>query len=43
MGIAYNKPPDDVRFDLFHEPARQFAPYFVSVGDLNNDNRWTWS
>jgi VCBS repeat protein len=38
VGIAYNKPPNDGVFDLFQD-AHDFAPYFVSVGDLNNDNR----
>ena len=38
VGIAYNRPPNDGVFDLFQE-AHTFAPYFVSVGDLNNDNR----
>ena len=36
--IAYNKPPDPVPFDLFHTP-HVMATYFVSVGDLNNDDK----
>lgn len=38
VGIAYNRPPNDGIFDLFQE-ASTFAPYFVSVGDLNNDQK----
>jgi hypothetical protein len=38
VGIAYNRPPNDGVFDIYQE-AHEFAPYFVSVGDLNNDNR----
>ena len=38
MGIAYNQQPNDGVFDLYQEP-HDFAPYFVSVGDLNNDNK----
>ena len=38
VGIAYNKEPNDGVFDIYQE-AHTFAPYFVSVGDLNNDNR----
>ena len=36
--IAYNLPPDPVPFDLFHTP-HSMATYFVSVGDLNNDDK----
>jgi hypothetical protein len=36
--IAYNKPPDAVPFDLFDTP-HSMATYFVSVGDLNNDDK----
>jgi hypothetical protein len=38
VAIAYNRPPNDFVFDLFDTP-HTFAPYFVSVGDLNNDAR----
>ena len=38
VGIAYNRPPNDGVFDILDTP-HTFAPYFVSVGDLNNDNR----
>jgi hypothetical protein len=38
VGIAYNKTPNDGVFDIFQE-ASTFAPYFVSVGDLNNDSK----
>ena len=38
VAIAYNRPPNDGIFDLFDTP-HTFAPYFVSVGDLNNDSR----
>ena len=38
VGIAYNNPPNDGVFDIFQE-AYTFSPYFVSVGDLNNDAR----
>jgi hypothetical protein len=38
VGIAYNRPPNDGVFDIYQE-AHEFAPYFVSVGDLNDDNR----
>jgi hypothetical protein len=36
--IAYNFPPDPVPFDLFDTP-HSMATYFVSVGDLNNDDK----
>jgi len=36
--IAYNLGPDPVPFDLFDTP-HSMATYFVSVGDLNNDNK----
>lgn len=36
--IAYNLGPDPVPFDLFDTP-HAMATYFVSVGDLNNDNK----
>ena len=36
--IAYNLPPDPLPFDLFDTP-HSMATYFVSVGDLNNDNK----
>jgi hypothetical protein len=38
VGIAYNKPPDLIVFDILDTP-HTFSPYFVSVGDLNNDGR----
>src|SRR5207247_8676038 len=38
VGIAYNQPPDPIVFDFLSTP-HTFAPYFVSVGDLNNDGR----
>jgi FG-GAP-like repeat len=38
VGISYNKAPNDGVFDIFDEP-HSFAPYFVSVGDLNNDKK----
>jgi FG-GAP-like repeat len=38
VGIAYNKAPNDGVFDIFDDP-HTFAPYFVSVGDLNNDTK----
>jgi hypothetical protein len=38
VGIAYNQPPNDGVFDFLSTP-HTFAPYFVSVGDLNNDGR----
>jgi len=38
VGIAYNRPPDPIDFNIFQE-ASTFAPYFVSVGDLNNDQK----
>jgi VCBS repeat protein len=38
VAIAYNRPPNDNRFDIFDTP-HTFSPYFVSVGDLNNDGR----
>jgi hypothetical protein len=38
VGIAYNKGPDPVVFDILDTP-HTFAPYFVSVGDLNNDKK----
>lgn len=38
VAIAYNQPPNDNVFDFLSTP-HTFAPYFVSVGDLNNDGR----
>jgi hypothetical protein len=38
VGIAYNRPPNPIDFNLYQE-AHDFAPYFVSVGDLNNDQK----
>ncbi len=38
VSIAYNQAPDLQVFDQFQTP-HNFSPYFVSVGDLNNDNR----
>ncbi len=38
VGIAYNMPPNDGVFDLFHTP-HALSPYFVSIDDLNNDGR----
>jgi len=38
VGIAYNRPPNDNIFDIYQD-AHDFAPYFVSVGDLNNDQK----
>lgn len=38
VAIAYNKAPDVEKFDLYQD-AHTFAPYFTSVGDLNNDGR----
>jgi hypothetical protein len=38
VGIAYNQQPNDGVFDFLSTP-HTFAPYFVSVGDLNNDGR----
>jgi hypothetical protein len=36
--IAYNKPPDPVPFEIFDTP-HSMATYFVSAGDLNNDDK----
>jgi len=36
VGVAYNSPSNEGFFDN-HEVVNQNAPYFVSVGDLNND------
>lgn len=38
VSLAYNQAPDPQVFDQFQTP-HQFSPYFVSVGDLNNDNK----
>ena len=38
VSVSYNRPPNPVPFDLFQVASTQ-APYFVSAGDLNNDNR----
>jgi len=38
VSIAYNLPPDPVPFDLFHTP-HVMDSYYVSVGDLNNDDK----
>ncbi len=38
VGVSYNQPPDLQVFDQFQSP-HAFSPYFVSVGDLNNDNK----
>ena len=37
VGIAYNKPTDEGFFDTY-EIVNQQSPYFVSVGDLNQDH-----
>jgi hypothetical protein len=36
--VAYNFPANPLTFDTLQRP-HDFAPYFVSVGDLNNDDR----
>lgn len=38
VSVAYNRPPDAVPFDVFQVVSTQ-SPYFVSVGDLNNDTK----
>jgi hypothetical protein len=38
VSIDYNLPPNTVPFDLFDTP-HSFSSYFVSVGDLNNDDK----
>jgi len=38
VSVSYNRAPDPVPFDVF-QVVEQPAPYFVSAGDLNNDNR----
>ncbi len=38
VSVSYNRPPDPVPFDVFQIVSTQ-SPYFVSAGDLNNDNR----
>lgn len=38
IGIAYNKPTQQGFFEQF-QAVNQDAPYFFSVGDLNNDGR----
>jgi len=38
VSVDYNLPPDPVPFDLFDTP-HSFSTYFVSVGDLNNDDK----
>jgi hypothetical protein len=38
VGIAYDLVGNDGVFDSFHK-AHLFAPYFVSLGDLNHDDR----
>ena len=38
VGISYNDPDNEGFFDN-HEVVDLNAPYFVSVGDLNNDTR----
>ncbi len=38
VSVAYHSRTSDTQFDLFQVPM-QNAPYFASVGDLNNDNR----
>jgi hypothetical protein len=39
VGIAYNDPNDEGIFNDNNEVIYDKAPYFVSVGDLNNDGR----
>jgi hypothetical protein len=38
VSVAYHSASSDTAFDLFQTPITT-APYFASVGDLNNDNR----
>jgi hypothetical protein len=38
VSVAYHSAGSSTAFDLFQVPMT-FAPYFASVGDLNNDNR----
>jgi hypothetical protein len=38
VSVAYHSRTSDTGFDLFQVPITN-APYFASVGDLNNDNR----
>ena len=38
VGIAYNDPADEGFFDSY-DVVNQLAPYFVSIGDLNNDDK----
>jgi hypothetical protein len=38
VSVAYHSRTSDTAFDLFQVPIAN-APYFASVGDLNNDNR----
>jgi hypothetical protein len=38
VGVAYNNPANEGFFSSY-EVVTQQSPYFVSVGDLNNDNR----
>jgi hypothetical protein len=37
--IAYNLPANPQSYDVLQANAHLFAPYFVSVGDLNNDSK----
>jgi hypothetical protein len=38
VSVDYNLPPNAIPFDLFDTP-HSFSSYFVSVGDLNNDDK----
>ena len=38
VGVSYNPPTSEGFFDD-HEVVNQSSPYFVSIGDLNNDNK----
>jgi hypothetical protein len=38
VGVAYNDPDSEGFFDTY-EVVNNQAPYFISVGDLNNDNQ----
>jgi len=38
VGVAYNQPVGEGQFDTF-EVLYQNSPYFISVGDLNNDSK----
>jgi hypothetical protein len=38
VSVSYNKGPDPVPFDVF-QVVSTASPYFVSVGDLNNDSK----